>query len=144
MTRWGFNVSTLFTYSLERHRTEERARRKLKSPARSFQHSLAAASKTQRGTWRKKIRRSSNSRPPSLLSWNLYWFNGQTWLHGKKAGGIWQLGPLAQQKGVQLVSVRACLQKLTSWYPYRHMREQDQRWMKCLASMRAAWWWRIF
>lgn len=47
-------MSILFTYSLEHHRTEERAQRKLKSPAGSFQHSLTAASQTQRGTWRKK------------------------------------------------------------------------------------------
>lgn len=47
---WGFNVSTLFTYTLEHHRMKK----ELKSPAGSFQHPLTAASKTQRGTDEKK------------------------------------------------------------------------------------------
>ncbi len=73
----------------------------------------------------------------SSLSSNSYWCDGQTWLHGKKAGGIWQLWPLAQQKGLQLVSVRACLQKWISWYPYRHTRTRAK--MNEMLVLRPHW-----
>lgn len=111
-------------------------KKELKSPAGSFQHSLTAASKTQRGTNEKKPTLFFSASSSSLSS-NSYWCDGQTWLHGKKAGGIWQL---AQQKGVQalqLVSVRACLQKLISWYPYQHTRTGAK--MNEMLGLRPQW-----